>query len=146
MSTDGTFSIAADPFASPASPIERVTSIASDQSLGRSSTTLVLGSVWLWLAWARNHNRPGGRHAGKIGRPPQRRGRPANGRIATLATGMGHGSIQADDRAVFFHCADLVGITFNDLVVGDAVSFEVIEDSVSGPGATHVGRSARVND
>jgi cold shock CspA family protein len=83
---------------------------------------------------------------GKIGGPPERRGRPANGRIVTLATGMGHGFIQADDRAVFFHRADLVGIKFNDLAVGDAVSFEVIEDSVSGPRAIHVRRTAGVND
>ena len=68
---------------------------------------------------------------GKIGRPPERRGRPAKGRIAKLATGMGHGFIQAGDREVFFHRADLIGIKFNDLDVGDAVSFEVIEDSVS---------------
>jgi cold shock CspA family protein len=51
---------------------------------------------------------------------------------------MGHGFIQAGDREVFFHRADLRGIKFNDLVVGDAVSFELIEDSVSGPRAIHV--------
>ena len=79
---------------------------------------------------------------GKISRPPERRGRPAKGRIATLATGMGHGLIQAGGRAVFFHRADLIGIKFNDLVVGDAVSFEVIEDSVSGPRAIQVRRPA----
>jgi len=77
---------------------------------------------------------------GKIGRPPERRGRPAKGRIAKLATGMGHGFIQAGGREVFFHRADLIGIKFNDLGVGDAVSFEVIEDSVSGPRAIHVRR------
>ena len=79
---------------------------------------------------------------GKISRPPESRGRPAKGRIATLTTGMGHGVIQAGGRAVFFHRADLIGIKFNDLVVGDAVSFEVIEDSVSGPRAIQVRRPA----
>jgi len=83
---------------------------------------------------------------GKIGRPPERRGRPAKGRITKLATGMGHGFIQAGDREVFFHRADLIEIKFNDLVVGGAVSFEVIEDPVSGPQAIHVRGPAGAHD
>jgi cold shock CspA family protein len=59
---------------------------------------------------------------------------------------MGHGFIQAGDREVFFHRADLIGIKFNDLIVGDAVSFEVIEDPVSGPRAIQVQRPTGAHD
>ena len=83
---------------------------------------------------------------GKIGRPTERRGRPAKGRIAKLATGMGHGFIHAGGREVFFHRVDLSGIKFNDLVVGHAVSFELIEDPLSGPRAIRVRKPAGVHD
>src|SRR2546425_3484444 len=72
--------------------------------------------------------------------------RAAKGRITKLATGMGHGFIQAGDREVFFHRADLIEIKFNDLVVGGAGSFEVIEDPVSGPQAIHVRGPAGAHD
>ncbi len=49
------------------------------------------------------------------------------------------------EREVFFHRTDTTWGTFNTLVVGDVVAFELIEDRVSGPRATRVrrGSSAR---
>jgi cold shock CspA family protein len=56
------------------------------------------------------------------------------GRIARITSGQGQGYIRdKDDRSVFFDRRDLVGVKFNDLAVGDAVAFELIEDQYSGP-------------
>jgi cold shock CspA family protein len=56
------------------------------------------------------------------------------GRIARLTSGQGQGYIRdKDGRSVFFDRRDLVDIKFNDLAVGDAVVFELIEDKYSGP-------------
>ena len=61
-------------------------------------------------------------------------GRPMTGRIARLTSGQGQGYIRdKDGRSVFFDRRDLVDVKFNDLVVGDAVAFELIEDKYSGP-------------
>jgi cold shock CspA family protein len=72
--------------------------------------------------------------------PAERRGTPSSGRIVTLFVGQGHGFIRlTNNRAVFFHRSDVrQGTSFNDFAVGDAVSFELLEDDVSGPRALHV--------
>ena len=68
-------------------------------------------------------------------------GKPASGRIAKLFVGQGYGFIRLDDREIFFHrCALREGTAFNDLQIGDPVSFELLEDSVSGARAQHVMR------
>ncbi len=64
------------------------------------------------------------------------------GKIARL-TDKGFGFIKADgqDKDLFFHNSALVGVAFNDLREGDAVTFET-EDSDKGPRATNVQRVA----
>ncbi len=83
--------------------------------------------------------------AGKPSRPTDPRGKPANGRIAKILVGQCHGYISLrDDRQVYFHRADLRdGTAFNDLRVGDAVRFELLEDSVSGARALRVAREKK---
>ena len=73
---------------------------------------------------------------------PATRGTPLRGRIGKLFVGQGHGVIcLANHRDVFFHRADVIaGESINDLAVGDAVSFELFDDVVSGPRALHVAR------
>jgi cold shock CspA family protein len=74
------------------------------------------------------------------GRPPERRGVPSVGRIATLFIGQGHGFVRlANRRDVFFHRSDVrEGVSFNKLAVGDSVALELLEDAVSGPRAVQV--------
>jgi cold shock CspA family protein len=76
-----------------------------------------------------------------VGRPAER-GTPSSGRIVTLFVGQGHGFIRlTNNREVFFHRSDVrEGASFNDFSVGDAVSFELIEDHVSGPRGLRVER------
>ena len=54
-------------------------------------------------------------------------------------TDKGFGFITADgqDKDVFFHSKSLVGITFDELNEGDAVTFDT-EDSPKGPNAVNV--------
>jgi cold shock CspA family protein len=75
-------------------------------------------------------------------RAPVGRGIPLLGRIGKLFVGQGHGYIHvADHRDVFFHRADVVkGESINDFAVGHAVTFDLFEDSVSGPRALNVTR------
>jgi len=63
------------------------------------------------------------------------------GTIKTL-TDKGYGFIARDGEAkdLFFHSNDLSGVTFNDLKVGDAVNFEVV-DGPKGPSAKNVSRA-----
>ena len=77
-----------------------------------------------------------------VARPAERRGTPSSGRIVTLLIGQGHGFIRmTNDREVFFHRSDVrEGTSFNDFAVGDAVTFELLEDEVSGPRALRVER------
>jgi len=77
-----------------------------------------------------------------IVRPEERRGTPSSGRIVTLFIGQGHGFIRlTNNREVFFHRSDVrEGTSFNDFAVGDAVTFELLEDDVSGPRALRVER------
>jgi cold shock CspA family protein len=78
------------------------------------------------------------------GKPPRNdpRGKPATGRIARILVGQGHGFIRLrDDDKVFFHRGDLCeGTAFNDLEIGETVTFELLEDSVSGARAVRVKR------
>ena len=73
-------------------------------------------------------------------RPPERHGIPRTGRIVALYIGQSHGFIRlANHREVFFHRSDVrEGASFNKFAVGDAVKFELLEDSVSGPRAVQV--------
>jgi cold shock CspA family protein len=69
----------------------------------------------------------------------QRRGRAAKGRVWQLSHGRLCGVIEASDgQRVFFHGRDLDRTRYNELNVGDAVSFEVIDDPISGARATAV--------
>lgn len=56
--------------------------------------------------------------------------------------GQGYGFIRlTNDREVFFHRNDLrEGTSFNDLVVGDPVTFELVDDPISGARARDVHR------
>jgi cold shock CspA family protein len=74
--------------------------------------------------------------------PAERRGTPTSGRIVVLFVGQSHGFIRlTNDREVFFHRSDVrEGTSFNDLAVGDDVSFELLEDQVSGPRGLRVER------
>ena len=85
------------------------------------------------------------KRAGKLSRPAERRGVPDTGRIVKLFVGQGHGFIRlANDREIFFHRADLQeGTSINDLDVGDAVTFERLDDPVSGARALSVKRQRR---
>ncbi|HEX7796749.1 MAG TPA: cold shock domain-containing protein [Vicinamibacterales bacterium] len=72
--------------------------------------------------------------------PAKRRGPLCTGRIAKLLIGQNHGFIRvADSPDVFFHRSDLDdGTRFNDFAVGDVVTFELLEDAVSGARASRV--------
>ena len=77
---------------------------------------------------------------GKPSRLNDPRGKPATGRIARLLTGQAHGFIRlGDDREIYFHRSDLAeGTSFNGLDIGQAVTFELLEDAVSGARAVRV--------
>jgi cold shock CspA family protein len=79
------------------------------------------------------------------GTRPVERGVVSRGRVVKLFVGQGHGFIRlADGRDVFFHRADVnEGASINDFVVGDRVSFELLEDTVSGARALRVSRLER---
>jgi cold shock CspA family protein len=65
---------------------------------------------------------------------PEASGQPTSGQIVRIVRGLGHGILRAaDERAMFFHRTDVADARFNDLVVGDSVAFQVIEDHVTGP-------------
>jgi hypothetical protein len=70
------------------------------------------------------------------------RGKPATGRITKLFVGQAHGFFRLrDDREIFFHRGNLrEGTAFNDLHIGDAVTFEFLEDPVSGARALREAR------
>jgi CspA family cold shock protein len=62
------------------------------------------------------------------------------GTIKTL-TGKGFGFIarEGEVKDLFFHSKELKGVTFDELKVGDTVTFEVTEGE-KGPAATNVSR------
>jgi cold shock CspA family protein len=78
-------------------------------------------------------------------RPVERRGTPSSGRIVTLVLGQGHGFIRLTSaRKVFFHRSDLCeGTSFHDLAIGNKVTFDLLEDAISGPRALRVERIRR---
>ncbi len=64
-----------------------------------------------------------------------------NGTIKTLTDrGFGFISREGEVKDLFFHSKELQGVTFEDLKVGDAVAFEVVE-SEKGLAATKVARA-----
>ncbi|MFH1354431.1 MAG: cold shock domain-containing protein [bacterium] len=64
-----------------------------------------------------------------------------NGTIKTLTEkGFGFISREGESKDLFFHSNELKGVTFDELKVGDAVTFEVV-DSEKGPAATNVARA-----
>lgn len=78
-------------------------------------------------------------------KPPERHGISKTGRIAKLFVGQGHGFIRlANGRDIYFHRSDVrEGASFHDFSVNDAVTFELIEDTVSGARAVSVARRSR---
>lgn len=64
-----------------------------------------------------------------------------NGTIKTLTErGFGFISREGEAKDLFFHSNELAGVTFDELKIGDAVTFEVVE-SEKGPAATKVSRA-----
>jgi CspA family cold shock protein len=64
-----------------------------------------------------------------------------NGTIKTLMEkGFGFISREGETKDLFFHSKELSGVTFDELKVGDAVTFEVVETE-KGPAATNVSRA-----
>lgn len=64
-----------------------------------------------------------------------------NGTIKTLTDrGFGFISREGETKDLFFHSKELVGVTFDELKVGDEVTFEVV-DGEKGPAATGVSRA-----
>ena len=65
-----------------------------------------------------------------------------NGTIKTLITERGFGFIsrEGETKDLFFHSKELSGVTFDELKVGDKVTFEVVEGG-KGPAATNVSRA-----
>jgi len=71
----------------------------------------------------------------------EERGQRATGRVVRILYGQSYGLIRmADRRDVFFHRKDARASLFNNLNVGDAVAFELIEDSLTGPRGVRVRR------
>jgi len=64
-----------------------------------------------------------------------------NGTIKSLPEGKRFGFIsrEGEEKDLFFHSSELVGVAFEDLKVGDAVTFEVV-DSEKGQAAAKVSR------
>lgn len=64
-----------------------------------------------------------------------------NGTIKTLTDrGFGFISREGEAKDLFFHSKELNGVTFDELKVGDAVTFEVVNGE-KGPAATNVSRA-----
>lgn len=51
--------------------------------------------------------------------------------------GFGFITVEGQEKDLFFHSKSLVGVQFNELHEGDAVTFDV-EDSPKGPNAVNV--------
>lgn len=63
------------------------------------------------------------------------------GTIKTLTDrGFGFISREGEAKDLFFHSKDLVGVAFDELKVGDTLSFEVA-DGPKGPNAVNVSRA-----
>ena len=62
------------------------------------------------------------------------------GTIKTLTSrGFGFIAREGETKDLFFHSKDLQGVTFEELKVGDTVTFEVV-DGEKGPSAKNVER------
>jgi cold shock CspA family protein len=74
------------------------------------------------------------------GLPRQAAGASDRGQIVRLYTGQCHGTIRmADGREVWFHRSDMgERAAFNNFVVGDSVTFDLVEDRISGARALRV--------
>jgi CspA family cold shock protein len=65
----------------------------------------------------------------------------ATGTIKTLTDkGFGFIAREGEVKDLFFHSKELVGVMYDELKTGDAVSFEVVETE-KGPAATKVTRA-----
>ena len=64
------------------------------------------------------------------------------GTIKTILSDKGFGFIsrEGETKDLFFHSKELSGVTFEELKVGDEVTFDVV-DSEKGPAATNVARA-----
>ena len=64
------------------------------------------------------------------------------GTIKTLVRDRGFGFIarEGEEKDLFFHSKELVGVTYDELKVGDAVTFEVVQGE-KGPAAVGVSRA-----
>jgi CspA family cold shock protein len=63
-----------------------------------------------------------------------------NGTIKTLTDrGFGFISREGEEKDLFFHSKELNGVTFDELKVGDQVTFEVVNGE-KGPAAVGVSR------
>jgi CspA family cold shock protein len=63
------------------------------------------------------------------------------GTIKTLTErGFGFISREGEAKDLFFHSKELKGVEYNDLKVGDVVTFEVV-NSEKGPAAVNVSRA-----
>jgi len=63
------------------------------------------------------------------------------GTIARLTDrGFGFISREGEEKDLFFHSKDLSGVTFDELNIGDAVTFEVVKGD-KGPAAKNVARA-----
>ncbi len=63
------------------------------------------------------------------------------GTIKTLTDrGFGFISREGEVKDLFFHSKELVGVTYDELKVGDVVTFEVTQGE-KGPAATNVSRA-----
>jgi cold shock CspA family protein len=85
------------------------------------------------------------KRAGTPSRHTDPHGVATSGRITKIMVGQGHGFIGlADDREIYFHRSDSKeGTAFSELRVGDAVTFELVEDAVSGARALRVTRKEK---
>lgn len=64
-----------------------------------------------------------------------------NGVVKTKTDrGFGFISREGEDKDLFFHSKDLNGVTFDEIQVGDAVTFEIVNGE-KGPSAKNVTRS-----
>jgi len=65
-----------------------------------------------------------------------------NGTVKTKTDrGFGFITREGETKDLFFHSKDLVGVTFDELQVGEVVTFDVV-DGPKGPSAKNVKRSA----
>jgi len=70
-------------------------------------------------------------------------GTPTHGRIVRILHGPSSGFLRARDRRdVYFHRSDVEG-AFNELAVGDKVTFELFEDAVTGPRALRLRKATK---